>query len=69
MEREVIYSVRAPKHLAEMTTEEIAEALKQTDLVVLSVGSTKVPRPHLPLSCDTIQGIEVSKRVVGQFCR
>ena len=67
MEREVIYSVRAPKHLAEMTTEEIAEALKQTDLVVLSVGSTEEHGPHLPLSCDTIQGIEVSKRVVASL--
>ena len=32
MEREIIYSMRGPKNLAEMTTEEVAEELKHTDL-------------------------------------
>jgi creatinine amidohydrolase len=65
MKEEAIYSVHGPKNLAEMTTEEIGEALKQTDLVILPVGSTEEHGPHLPLACDTIQGIEVSKRIVS----
>jgi creatinine amidohydrolase len=67
MKREIIYSMRGPKNLAEMTTEEVAEALKHTDLIVFAVGATEEHGPHLPLACDMIQGMEVSRRIVAKF--
>jgi creatinine amidohydrolase len=67
MEREIIYSVRGPKNLAEMTWEEVSEILEKTDMVVLPVGSTEEHGPHMPLGADTIQGTEVSRRIVTRL--
>lgn len=67
MEREMIYSVRGPRHLAEMTWEEVAEILEQTDIVLVPVGSTEEHGPHMPLGADTIQGTEVSRRIVARL--
>lgn len=64
MKRDVIYSVRGPKNLSEMTWEEVGEELKHTDLILVPVGSTEEHGPHMPLTTDTIQGVEVSRRVV-----
>ncbi len=49
MKREVIYSVRGPKLLPEMTSEDVAEELKHTDLIIFPVASNEVHGPHLPL--------------------
>src|SRR5512136_1500962 len=67
MRRKVIYSVRGPKGLSEMTWEEVAEELKRTDLIIVPVGSTEEHGPHMPLAADTIQGVEVSRRVVASL--
>ncbi|MBI4319878.1 MAG: creatininase family protein [Chloroflexi bacterium] len=64
MTREVIYSVRGPKNMCEMTYEEVAEELKHTDLVIFEVSSIEEHGPHMPLCADTIQGAEVSRRMV-----
>lgn len=65
--REILYSFRGPKDLSEMTWEEVSEELEHTDLILIPVGSTEEHGPHLPLSTDTIQGVEVSKRVVARL--
>ncbi|MBI4322025.1 MAG: creatininase family protein [Chloroflexi bacterium] len=67
MKREIIYSVRGPKNLPEMTWEEVAEAREATDLAIFPVGSTEEHGPQNPLLADTIQGIEVSRRVVARL--
>jgi creatinine amidohydrolase len=67
MEREIIYSIRGPKNLAEMTWEEVGNELKHTDLVVFAVGATEEHGPHLPLASDNFQGMEVSRRIVAKF--
>lgn len=67
MKREVIYSVRGPKTLPEMTWEEVAEELRDTDLVIFPVGSTEEHGPHMPLLADTIQGTEVTRRLVARL--
>jgi creatinine amidohydrolase len=56
-----------PKNLSEMTWQEVAEELEHTDLILIPVGSTEEHGPHLPLATDTIQGEEVSKRVVARL--
>jgi creatinine amidohydrolase len=67
MKREVIYSVRGPKLLPEMTWEDVAEELRQTDLIIFPVAATEVHGPHLPLSSDTIQGTEATRRIVARL--
>jgi creatinine amidohydrolase len=61
---EYLYRFKPPKTLFEMTWEETQEALKETDLVVLPIGSTEQHGPHLPLGNDAIQIREITRRVV-----
>ncbi len=65
--KEIIYSVRGKKNMSEMTWAEVAEELKQTNMAVLPVGSTEEHGPHMPLAADTIQGTEVSRRIVARL--
>ncbi len=67
MKQNIIYSVHGPKNLSEMTWEEVAEALRRTDLIIIPVGSTEEHGPHLALSADTIQGTEASRRIVARL--
>ena len=67
MKREIIYSIRGPKNLAEMTWVEVGNELKHTDLVVFAVGATEEHGPHLPLATDNVQGMEVSRRIVAKL--
>ena len=67
MEREIIYSIRGPRNLTEMTWVEVSEELKHADLAVLPVGAIEEKGPHLPLAADTIQGSEVSRRIVAKL--
>jgi creatinine amidohydrolase len=61
--REVLYSIRGPKTMFEMTWEEVAEALKETDMVIQPTGATEQHGPHLPLGMDTIGTVEFCKRL------
>ncbi|MBC8492437.1 MAG: creatininase family protein, partial [Chloroflexi bacterium] len=61
---EILYTVRGPKTLEDMTWEELSEVLKETDIVIVPVGSTEQHGPHLPLATDTIQATEIAKRTV-----
>jgi creatinine amidohydrolase len=63
----VLYEVKGPKSLFEMTWEEVGEALKKTDIVILPVGSVEQHGPHLPLGSDSIQGTDMARRVVAQL--
>lgn len=64
---EVIYQVRGPKTLFEMSWPEAEEALKKTDIVVVPVGATEQHGTHLPLGSDTIQGTEIAKMVTDKL--
>jgi creatinine amidohydrolase len=50
-----------------MTWEEVSEALKETDIVIIPVGSVEQHGLHLPLGADSIQGTEIVKRVVEKL--
>ena len=67
MTSDVLYSVKGPKTLFEMTSEEVSEALKETDIVILPVGSVEQHGPHLPLGSDSIQGTDIARRVVEKL--
>ena len=59
-----LYGFRPPKTLFEMTWEEAQEALSETDIVVLPIGSTEQHGPHLPLGNDALQVREMARRIV-----
>jgi len=63
MKREVLYEVKGPKTICDMTAKELAEALKTADVAVLSFGAVENHSAHLPLAADNIQGEELIKRV------
>ena len=67
MSPDILYTVKGPKNLFEMTWEEVEEALEKTDIVILPVGSTEQHGPHLPLGSDSIQGTDMARRVVAQL--
>jgi len=61
--REVLYAIRGPKTIFEMTWEEVAEALEETDMVIQPIGATEQHGFHLPLGNDTIGTVEFCKRL------
>jgi len=63
MKREVLYEVRGPKALCDMTAEELKSALETADIAVLSFGAIENHSKHLPLGADNFQGDELIKRV------
>lgn len=63
MSDEVLYTILGPKTLMEMTWKEVEEALKVTDICLISVGSIEEHGPHLPLGTDTFQSTETLKTV------
>ncbi len=63
MKLEPLYTISGPKTLFEMTREEVQEALTQTDIILLPVGAVEQHGPHLPLGSDSMQGIDMVRRV------
>ncbi len=63
MNTKPLYTVSGPKSLYEMTREEVQEALTKTDTILLPAGALEQHGPHLPLGADTIQGVDMCKRV------
>lgn len=50
-----LYTVKGPKSMMEMTAEELKEAMKETDTVILSFGAIENHGVHLPLGADYFQ--------------
>lgn len=50
-------------HLLEMTWEEAERKLKESDIVILPVGSIEQHGPHLPLGTDSMITDEIAKKV------
>jgi creatinine amidohydrolase len=59
-----LYGFKPPKTLFEMTWEEVQEALAETDIVILPIGSTEQHGPHMPLGADSFQVREMVRRTV-----
>lgn len=64
MQEELLYEVRGPKSLVEMSWEEVKEALQRTDTIIVPVGSIEQHGPHLPLGTDYLQGIDFGRWAV-----
>lgn len=52
---EVLYEVRGPKALPEMSWSEVEEILKDTRIVLIPCGTIEAHGPHLPLNSDNVQ--------------
>ena len=53
--------------LAEMAWPDVKEALKETDIALVSVSSTEQHGPHLPVKTDAVIGYEVCKRAAARL--
>jgi creatinine amidohydrolase len=60
---EILYSIKGPKTLLEMTWEEVEQALQKTDICLIAIGSIEEHGCHLPLGTDTFQSTESVKTV------
>lgn len=58
---ELLYEVRGPKTLSEMTWAEVEEIGRETDIALMSIGAQEQHGYHLPLGTDTIQSTETLK--------
>lgn len=51
----LLYEVRGPKSLEEMSWQEVEEARQRTKIVLIPCGAIESHGPHLPLGADTMQ--------------
>lgn len=61
---DILYSVRGPKSWTTMTSQELADQLKLTDVVLVPVGAIEQHAGHLPLGQDNFQIEEIVRRAV-----
>lgn len=59
---EDLYVIKGPKTLYEMTSAEVAAALRQTQTVFIPVGATEDHGAHLPLGTDMFEAREICRR-------
>jgi len=64
---EVLYEVKGPKNIQEMTAYELKEKLEKTDLFLLSCGATENHSFHLPIGSDNYQGEYLVKRTAEKL--
>ena len=62
---ELLYEIRGPKTLMEMTWPEVESLSKETDIALMSIGACEQHGHHLPLGTDTIQSTETLKYAHG----
>jgi creatinine amidohydrolase len=53
----------------EMTSPEVAEAIRAGAPIMVAAGATEQHGDHLPLNSDTLQGTDIGKRVARQLAR
>lgn len=61
MSDEILYTVKAPKTLMEMTWEEVEQFREKTDIAMVGVASIEQHGYHLPLGMDTFFCTEILK--------
>jgi creatinine amidohydrolase len=64
MTEEFLYSVRGPKSWAMMTSQELAELIKETNIALVPCGAIEQHAGGLPLGQDNYQIEEITRRAV-----
>lgn len=65
MEDVIECSIRKPLNLFEMTNTEAVRLFKQTDMAIISIGSTEQHGRHLPMGTDTLEANDYAKRAAN----
>ncbi len=66
-EQELLYEVRGPKSIFEMTVTELEKELTKTDVVLIACGSIEPHGPHMPLGSDTLQGSYLLRKIAKRL--
>lgn len=66
-EDDVLYTIRGPKLLGEMTSPEVEAVLAVSDLALIAAGSIEAHGPHLPLLTDTLTGEMLCRKVIARL--
>ena len=69
MTESVLWNVKGPKTLYEMSWPEVEAFLERSDIAIVSVGSTEQHGLHLPLGSDSFQVDELARRVIVKLER
>ena len=69
MGKEILYEVKGPKLLGDMTARELAEVLKTADIALIAFGAIENHSAHLPLGSDNFQGDELIKRTAEHLSK
>ncbi|MDR7543080.1 MAG: creatininase family protein [Armatimonadota bacterium] len=64
---EVLYEVRGPKTLLEMTWEEVEAVRKASQIALIPLGSTESHGIHLPMGADTFQGYDFARGILARL--
>jgi creatinine amidohydrolase len=64
MKDEILYEVRGPKSWSMMTSHELADLLKRTQIALVPVGAVEQHSGHLPLGQDNFQIEEIVRRAI-----
>jgi creatinine amidohydrolase len=64
MNEEPLYTVVGPKSWSVMTSHELADQLKETDVALVPCGAIEIHGGHLPLGQDNFQIEEITRRVI-----
>jgi len=64
MSEEALYEVKGPKSWSMMTSHDLAELLKKTQIALVPVGAVEQHSGHLPLGQDNYQIEEIVRRAV-----
>jgi creatinine amidohydrolase len=64
---DVLYVIRGPKTLTEMSSAEVAAALEVTRTLLLPVGATEDHGAHLPLGTDAFEAREICRRAAKKL--
>ncbi|MFX0198713.1 MAG: creatininase family protein [Candidatus Hodarchaeota archaeon] len=65
MEDFIVFRIKKPLTLFEMTNTEAVELFQQTDIAILSIGSTEQHGRHLPMGTDTLESTDYAKRAAA----
>lgn len=64
---EILYVQKGPATMTEMSSDDVAQALARTDVVLLPFGALEAHGAHLPLGTDSMEAREICRRVALQL--
>lgn len=66
---ETLYTQKGPATLTEMSSDDVAAALKRSDVILIPYGATEAHGAHLPLGADSMEAREICRRAALQLAQ